>query len=126
AKQLADYLTIGQTINKHISGMTLPLVRGKAHSDFATLSKLVDTASTIMLANNRFDPSFKYSADYEYENPFLGVGDAHDNLTYADAVGTTDQYQSADDVITQLTANLRALVDNLKDPTPHSQPHATD
>lgn len=126
AKQLADYLTIGQTINKHISGMTLPLVRGKAHSDFATLSKLVDTASKIMLTNTRFDPSFTYSADYEYENPFLGVGDAHDNLTYADAVGTTDQYQSADDVITQLTANLRALVDNLKDPTPHSQPHATD
>jgi L,D-transpeptidase catalytic domain len=124
AKQLADYLTIGQTINKHIGGMTLPLVRGKAHSDYATLARLVDQAAKIQLTNH-YDGT-KYSAAYEYSNPFLGVGDAKEKLDYADALGTTDQYQYADDVITELTVNLRALVDNLHATTPHSQPHATD
>ncbi len=41
-------------------------------------------------------------------------------------MGTADQYQSADDVITELTVNLRALMDNLHVSTPHSQPHASD
>jgi hypothetical protein len=124
AKQFADYLTIGQTINKHIAGMTLPLVRGKARHDYQVLARLVDQAAKIQLTNH-FDGT-KYSAAYEYSNPFLGVGDAKEKLDYANAVGATDQFQSADDVITELTTNLRAMVDNLKDTTPHAQPHATD
>ena len=121
AKGTADYLELGQTINKQIDAMALPLLKAKAFSDYAQLQKLVDSVGTIMLTSP-WDGT-KYSADYEYQNPWVGIGDAHDNLYAAHDV---ESYQSADDEIINLTINLRALKDNLSDTTPHSQPHASD
>lgn len=121
AKSTADYLRIGQTINKQIDAMALPLLKAKAHSDYAQLKRLVDQVGTIMLPS-KWDGS-KYSADYEYQNPFVGIGDARDNLN---AATDLESYQNADDEIVNLTINLRALVDNLHDTAPHSQAHASD
>lgn len=125
ATQLADYLKVGQAINKHIAGMTLPLIRGQARYDYAALVRLVDRASKIELTS-KFDSTYKYPAAYEYMNAHLGVGDAKEMLDAAEAAGTAEQYQAADDVAVNLMTNLRAMLDNLNDPTPSSQPHATD
>lgn len=121
AKSTTDYLQLGQTINKQIDAMALPLLKAKAFSDYAQLQKLVNSVANIQLTS-RWDGS-TYSADYEYSNPWVGIGDAHDNLYAANSV---ESYQSADDEIVNLATNLRALKDNLQDPTPHSQPHASD
>jgi L,D-transpeptidase catalytic domain len=121
AKSTTDYLQLGQTVNKQIDAMSLPLLKAKAYSDYAQLRKLVDYASAIRLTS-KWDGS-TYSAAYEYANRFLGIGDAHDVLY---AAKNLESYQNADDVIVNLTINLRALLDNLKDTTPHSQPHSSD
>lgn len=121
AKGTVDYLKLGQTINQQIDTMALPLLRAKAQSDFAQLQKLVDYAAAKQLTS-KWDGS-SYSAAYEYSNPFVGIGDAHDTLNAAYDLAS---FQNADDVIVNLSINLRALLDNLKDTTPHSQPHTSD
>jgi hypothetical protein len=126
AKSTTDYLQLGQTINKQIDAMSLSLLKAKAFSDYAQLQKLVNTVANIRLTchlDNCTYPNGDYPADYEYLDHWVGVGDAHDVLYAAHDV---ESYQEADDVIGNLTINLRALKDNLNDPTPHSQPHATD
>jgi hypothetical protein len=126
AKSTTDYLQLGQAINKQIDAMSLPLLKAKAYSDYAQLQKLVNLVSNIRLTchlDNCTYPNGDYPADYEYLDHWVGVGDAHDVLYAAHDLGS---YQAADDVIVNLTINLRALKDNLGDPTPHSQPHATD
>lgn len=121
AKGTADYLSLGQTINKQVDAMALPLLKAKARNDYAQLQKLVDYADTIQL-KNPWDGS-TYSAAYEYSNPFVGIGDARDNLNWASDL---ESFQNADDVIINMTINLRALLDNLNDKTPHSQTHTSD
>lgn len=126
AKSTTDYLQFGQSINKQIDAMSLPLLKAKAFSDYTQLQNLVNLVSNIRLTchlDNCTYPNGTYPADYEYLDHWVGVGDAHDVLYAAHDLGS---YQAADDVIVNLTINLRALKDNLDDPTPHSQPHATD
>ena len=126
AKGTTDYLQLGQTINQQIDAIALPLLKAKAFSDYTQLQNLVNLVSNIRLTchlDNCTYPNGDYPADYEYLDPWVGIGDAHDVLYAAHDVGS---YQDADDVIVNLTINLRALKDNLDDPTPHSQPHATD
>lgn len=126
AKGTTDYLQLGQTINQQIDAMALPLLKAKAFSDYTQLQDLVNLVSNIRLTchlDNCTYPNGDYPADYEYLDHWVGVGDAHDVLYAAHDLGS---YQDADDVIVNLTINLRALKDNLNDRTPHSQPHATD
>ena len=126
AKGTTDYLQLGQTINQQIDAMALPLLKAKAFSDYTQLQDLVNLVSNIRLTchlDNCTYPNGDYPADYEYLDHWVGIGDAHDVLYAAHDLGS---YQDADDVIVNLTINLRALKDNLNDPTPHSQPHATD
>ncbi|HEX5155828.1 MAG TPA: L,D-transpeptidase [Ktedonobacterales bacterium] len=126
AKSTTDYLQLGQTVNKQIDAMSLSLLKAKAFSDYAQLQKLVNLVGNIRLTchlDNCTYPNGDYPADYEYLDPWVGIGDAHDVLYAARDLGS---YQAADDVIINLTISLRALKDNLNDPTPHSQPHATD
>jgi hypothetical protein len=126
AKGTADYLQLGQAINQQIDAMSLPLLKAKAFSDYTQLQDLVNLVSNIRLTchlDNCTYPNGDYPADYEYLDQWVGIGDAHDVLYAAHDLGS---YQDADDVIVNLTINLRALKDNLNDPTPHSQPHATD
>jgi hypothetical protein len=126
AKSTTDYLQLGQTINKQIDAMSLALLKAKAFSDYAQLQDLVNQVAKIQLTCHLNDctyPSQTYSADYEYQDHWVGIGDAHDNLMAANDI---QSYSSADNIIVNLMTNLRALKDNLDDPTPHLLPHATD
>lgn len=121
AKNTTDYLELGQAINKQIDAMSLPLLKAKAYSDYSQLQKLVNAVGNVHLTS-KWDGS-AYPADYEYLDPFVGIGDARDTLISATNL---DSYENADEVIVNMATNLRALMDNLKDTTPHSQPHASD
>ena len=123
ARSTGDYLELVQTINKQVDAMALPLLKGKAYSDYAALQTLVDDVGKIMLTSP-WDGT-TYSADYEYQNPWVGIGDARDNLHAAHDVSS---YQSADEEIVNLMTNLRALLDNLPYATPKYayQPHDAD
>lgn len=112
ASALTDYLTLAQVINKQTSAMELPLVRGKARYDLASLRHLIDTAQ----AQNPLSA-------YEYASGDVGVGTVADELNGSASLA---DYQNADNDITIMTTNLRALLDNLHDTTPSSQPHAVD
>jgi len=124
AHSLADYLTLSQQINQQSSGMALPLIRAQAHYDYNTLAKQVASANTRMMTNP-YDGT-QYPIAYEYADYYNGIGDAQSRLGYADSVNTIDAYQSADDDIIILTTNLRALLDDYGDSTPHYLPHQTD
>ncbi|MGO8947214.1 MAG: L,D-transpeptidase [Ktedonobacterales bacterium] len=118
AKTLADYLTFSQVVDSQTNAMTLPLVRGQAFYDLNQLRTLINIVQT----RNPLEA-------YEYANPQVGIGNPGDygsplGDTYA-AV-TVAQYQNADDETYIMLSNLRALVDNLNDPTPPWEPHATD
>ena len=118
AKTLADYLTFSQAIDQQTSAMTLPLVRGKAFYDLHQLQALI----TIVQARNPLEA-------YEYASRTVGIGAAGNygsplGDTYSAA--TVQEFQNADNETTIMLTNLRALVDNLNDPTPPWEPHVTD
>ena len=113
AKTLADYLTLGQVINRQAADKAFELdyVRGKATYDLKVLRQLIaeSQASNPLLA-------------YEYAS-YEGVGLAANQLSGASNVNT---YQQADSAILIQTDNLRALLDNLNDTTEPGKPHQTD
>jgi L,D-transpeptidase catalytic domain len=116
AKTLADYLTLTQVVNDQNAQMALPLARGQANHDLATLRALVDQAE----AQNPLTA-------YEYADPNRGIGDVAQQV--ADAAYSGDPmtaYNQADAHVSQLATNLRALLDNLRDPTPSGQAHQAD
>lgn len=117
AKTLADYVTLSQAINKASGQMITPLARGQARHDLSILRALVDqtVAENPLLA-------------YEYADPNRGIGDVTDQFNKASSPYWSQfcDYSCADGHITNLTVNLRALLDNLHDPTPASQAHQTD
>jgi hypothetical protein len=115
ATQLVDYLTLAQTINHQTDAMTLPLVRGQAQHDLSSLLSLIKYGKTIKVGGA--------PADYEYADKERGYGDAQNEVLNAK---TVDDYLTADDDVNVLLTNLRAMLDNLNDPTAHNQPHATD
>jgi hypothetical protein len=118
ARTLADYLTFSQTINQQTNDMTLPLVRGKANYDLNQLKALINTVQ----AQNPLNA-------YEYASSNVGIG-APGNIgsPIGDtlAASTVQEFENADAETTIMMTNLRALVDNLNDPTPPWEPHATD
>jgi hypothetical protein len=118
AKTLADYLTFSQVVDRQTSNMTLPLVRGEAFYDLKQLQTLIQ----IVQSRNPLNA-------YEYANPQVGVGNPGDwGSPLGDTYGayTVQGFQNADDETNIMLSNLRALVDNLNDPTPSWQPHAAD
>ncbi len=115
ASQLTDYLSLAQTINAQTDAMALPLARGQAQHDFATLMSLIAQGQSIRVGG--------YAADYEYADRDRGYGDAAKEVRNAQ---TLDDYLTADDDVNILITNLRAMLDNLKDPTPSNQPHQAD
>jgi hypothetical protein len=122
ASSLADYLALSQTINQQSDGMTLPLVRGAARQ---TLNQLTALDNYVNTQDLMLDPAngVYYPDAYEYANPYWGVADAQGVFDSAQSVG---DYQHALNYATVLLTNLRALQDDLSDPTPHYLPHATD
>ncbi|HEX8995784.1 MAG TPA: L,D-transpeptidase [Ktedonobacterales bacterium] len=122
AKSFADYLTLSQAINKQAAAMTLPLMRGLALRELRTLQR------DINYVNGNFsqvDPANgqSYPDAYEYSNPFQSAGVVSAELQSA---RTVNDYQAAYFQAFTLDTNLHALLDNLKDKTPHYLPHATD
>lgn len=115
ASKLADYLTLAQLINKQTSEMNLPLVRGQARADLRVLAQLISDARAL-------NPL----TAYEYADEYEGIGDAQQKFDAAARYNDYDMYQTADNAAQILTANLRALLDNLHDGTAAGQPHQTD
>jgi hypothetical protein len=115
AHSLAEYLALAQTINQQSDAMALPLARGQAKHDLDALMSLIAYGKTIRIGG--------YASDYEYADQDRGYGDAMHEVNQAK---TLDDYLTADNDVNILIANLRAMLDNLNDPTAHNQPHATD
>lgn len=92
-----------------------------AHADFATLATLIRTAARQTLR----DPANgqRYAADYPYADPQRAIGALQAEL--AGAV-TVPQIEQADSDIRVLLNNLHAMLDNLRDGTAPSKPHAAD
>lgn len=116
AKTLADYITLAQVISQQTAAMVLPFARGQARSELNTLQALVSTYQ----AENPLEV-------YEYADPARGIGDVQGQFSSAayswDPVGA---YELAYAHTHQLVLNVRAMHDNLFDPTPASKPHASD
>jgi hypothetical protein len=124
SKTLADFITLSQVINHQGQQMTLPMARGQARHDLAELHTLVDSI-------RQQDPLL----DYEYADANVGMGDADGWFQQAGLDSTWNpscgwdvvcRYGLVDTEVTQMATNLRAMLDNLHDPTPSSKPHATD
>ena len=122
AKSLGDYLTLSQSINQQTALMTLPLMRGLAVQQLRALQRDI---SFVNSHYSQVDPANKqsYPDAYEYSNPYQSAGDVSRAIAVAK---TADDFQQAYYDAFTLDTNLRAMLDNLKDKTPHNQPHATD
>jgi L,D-transpeptidase catalytic domain len=115
SRQLSDYLTLVQSINRQQSAMALPFARGQAHHDLDTLMGLIATGQNQKAGG--------YAVAYEYADHDRGYGDAATAVTRAK---TIDDFIAADEQVRVLAQNLQALLDNLHDLTPHDQAHQTD
>jgi L,D-transpeptidase catalytic domain len=124
ARSTTDYLTLLRNVASQRDQMALPLARGKARYDIQALNTLVQQEAAK-------DPNL----DYEYADPNTGIGDVqgwfdqaplqnYDNPTCGWDV--VCRYGQVDNQAVQMLTNLRAMVQNLNDHTPASQPHATD
>lgn len=93
----------------------------QAHADLDTLATLIRSAAGQTLR----DPATgqRFAADYAYADPARGIGALQAEL--AGAV-TVSQIERAESDIHVLLTNLHGMLDNLRDGTAPSQPHATD
>jgi hypothetical protein len=112
AHTLADYLTLAQLVNRQTAAMELPLVRGNARNDLHVLQGLINGAQ-----------AGAPTTAYEYANGAEGIGLVR---TEFDSAHDLAGYQQADNDTVILITNLRALLDDLHDPTPAWQAHRTD
>ena len=118
ARTLADYLTFSQIVDQQTNAMTLPLVRGKAFYDLGQLKALIRIVET----ENPLEA-------YEYSSPAVGIGAiGNSGSPIGDTYSAVNvrEFQNADDETIIMLTNLRALVDNLNDPTPPWETHAAD
>lgn len=118
---LANYTAFVTTLRTHNAQMALPLIKVKTNADLATLRQLIAQGQAIKTV----DPAngVGYPDAYEYVDPNTGIGDATQRLAVAQ---TANDFQLVDNEILMFTANIQAMLTNLKDSTPWSQPHATD
>ena len=118
---LANYTAFVTTLRQHSDDVQLPLMKAKTSADLATLNKLIAQGQ----ASKTVDPAngVGYPNAYEYADPNTGVGDATGRLANAK---TVEDYKLVDDEILMFTANIQAMLTNLKDSTAWSKPHTTD
>ncbi len=112
ARALPDYLTLAQVIAGQTARMALPWFRGQAREDLRRLQAQVSAAMA------------QYPTQaYEYADKYEGIGGVAAEFN---AASTVDGYSQADADMRVLLTNLRALQDNLRDPTVPWEAHATD
>ena len=109
AHTLPVYLELSSRIQSQMNDMQGALLEGKTTYDLQQLKSMIATTA---LTN-----------DYEYQDGTDAYGDEVSYLKYAQ---TSDDYQTIDDQVDILLANLQALLKNMNDTTAHNQPHATD
>jgi len=111
----------GARLEQQIEALATPLQRAQAQSDLQAFTQLVAQGQRQTL----LDPfnGRRYPAAYEYADPSVGVGLMQHELATAKSV---QDYQKADDDILTLTANLHALLADLRDPTAYNKAHKTD
>jgi hypothetical protein len=109
AHTLQVYLALSSRIRSQMNGMRGVVIKGKARFDLKQLKELIGTT--------------KFTNDYEYRD---GTDAYNDQAYYLSQAQTTGDYQAVDDQLQILLTNLRALLANLKDTTPHNKAHATD
>lgn len=120
-KTVAGYSTLVQSLQQHIQGLELPLVKAQTQHDYNALQALINQAQkqvTVDPANG-----IGYPDAYEYASQPTGIGDAAQRLQ---AAQTLSDYQAVDQEIQMFTTNLQAMLTNLNDKTPSDQPHQTD
>jgi hypothetical protein len=116
ATTLADYLTLSQALTQQAQAMTLPFARGRAKNELHQLQIAVDT-----------DESINPLLAYEYADPSRGIGDVSQQVSDAAwAWNPVEAYDEAYQNTHDMLLNLRAMNDNLHDPTPADQPHQSD
>lgn len=111
AKTLADYLTVGQVINRQMDASTDQYWRGRARYDIGELHTAIKDAA----AQNPL-------LVYEY-NSGEGVGIPEGDLA---AASSADDFQRVDGEIRGMLTNLRALQDNLREMQAASAPGPGD
>jgi lipoprotein-anchoring transpeptidase ErfK/SrfK len=121
ARTREDYLALAGALNGQLQPIVPSLLRAQATTDTQKLAKLIAYGQT----QHTLDPFTKglYPAAYEYANAKEGIGLAQGELN---AARTVAEIEKADTDINILTANLQAMLDNMKDPTPASDAHKTD
>ncbi len=124
ARSPTDYLTLLRAISQQRDAMSLPLARGKAHYDMQSLATLVSQT----YAKNPL-------LDYEYADANTGIGDVQGWYQQAPLQNYYNptcgwdvvcRYGQVDAEAVQMMTNLQAMLQNLNDKTPASQPHQTD
>jgi len=121
AKSGADYTALVKTIQTQQQAFQLPSMKAQTAHDLATFKALIAKGQALKTV----DPAngIAYPDAYEYAAPDVGIGDVEQRLqsaqTYAD-------YQAIDQEIQMFITNLQAMLQNLNDKTPATQPHQTD
>jgi hypothetical protein len=128
ASTISDYANVLKSVRKHEQGFQIPLMRAKAQIDLKTLQGLIDQGQASK-TYDKYDGKY-YPNAYEYadHNPFnanfqVGIQDAQGRLARAQ---TLDDYQTVDQELQMFITNISAMLTNLKDKTPSTQPHQTD
>ncbi len=109
AKTLQEYLELSTRIQTQINKMQGVVVKGRTNYHLNQLKDLIGQTSI--------------TNDYEYRD---ADGAYLQELALFEQASTVAEYQEIDTQVQILITNLRALLKNLKDKTPHTQAHATD
>ncbi len=121
AQSFSDYLKVSTQIDHDMASLQFSLIQGKANY----LLKQFHTEVTNWGNTHQYhDPvdGGSYNLDYEYDAQ--GIGSDAD--TAVQSAQTSDDYQSAIDLINGNMLNLKAMESDYNDKTPYNQPHATD
>lgn len=119
-----DYLALARQYDQTLDAFVLPALRGQAQGDLSALKALIARGQALTTrdpANGR-----GYPDAYEYAAPDLGRGGLGDLERQLAVASSPDDLQDADTDIQTLATNLTAMLANLTDHTPSSQPHKTD
>jgi lipoprotein-anchoring transpeptidase ErfK/SrfK len=121
ANSFSSAVLLEQTLEQQLTDLQLPLAKVKTQHDLTGLQKLLaqgQAQTTVDPANGQ-----AYPDAYEYADASTGIGDPKARLANAQ---TLQDYQDVDREILMFSTNLTALLQNLNDSTPSTQPHKTD